>query len=141
MASKAGGCGRQQIEQPLLDPPPGLGLDLLPLSLAHQADGVFDQFADHALDVAAVVAHLGVLRGLDLDERRAGELGQPPGDLGLAHAGRADHHDVLRRHFLPHVALKLLPPPAVANGHRHRPLRRVLADDVPIEFFNDLPRG
>ena len=81
------------------------------------------------------------LRGLDLDERGPGELGQPAGDLGLAHAGGADHHDVLRGHFLPHVACKLLPPPAVADGHRHRPLRRVLADDVPIEFFHNLPRG
>ena len=52
-----------------------------------------------------------------------------------------DHHDVLGRHFLPHVAFELLAPPAVADGHGHRPLRRVLADDVPIEFFHDLPRG
>ena len=45
------------------------------------------------------------------------------------------------RHFLAHVALELLAAPAVADGHGHGPLRRVLADDVPIEFFNDLPRG
>ena len=112
----------------------------MPLLLADQPDGVFDQFADHALHVAAVVAHLGVLRGLDLDERRAGELGQPPGDLGLAHARRADHHDVLRRDFLPHVVDKLLPPPAIANGHGHRPLGLVLAHDVPIQFRDNLPR-
>ena len=131
----------QQVEQPLLDAAAGLGLDVFAFAFAHQPDGVFDQFADHAFDVAAVVAHLGVLGGLDLDERGAGQLGQPPGDLGFADAGRSDHHDVLRRDFLPHVALKLLPSPAVANGHGHGPLGRVLADDVPIEFFNDLPRG
>ena len=64
---------------------------------------IFDQVADHALDVAAVVADLGVLGRLDLDERGAGELGQPAGDLGLADAGRADHEDVLGRHFLPQL--------------------------------------
>ena len=131
----------QQVHQPLGGPAPRFLLDALPFPFAHQPDGVLDQLADHALHVAAVVADLGVFRGLDLDERGLGELGQPAGDLGLAHAGRADHHDVLGRHFLPHVAFELLPAPAVADGHRHRPLRRVLSDDVPVQFFHNLPRG
>ena len=106
--------------------------------LAHQADGVLDQLADHALDVAAVVADLGVLGGLDLDERRAGERGQPAGDLGLADAGGADHEDVLGRDLLAHVVVELLPPPAVANGDGDGPLGVVLADDVAVELGNDL---
>ena len=46
------------------------------------------------------VADLGVLGGLGLHERRADQHGQPAGDLGLAHAGRADQHDVLGRDLL-----------------------------------------
>ena len=131
----------QQIEQPLLGPLLGLLADVLLFLLPHQADGVFHQFADHALHVAAVVADFRVAGRLDLDERRAGELGQPPGDLRLAHARRPDHHDVLGRDLLPHLRRQLLPPPAIANGHRHGPLGRVLADDVPVQFLDDFPRG
>ena len=131
---------RQQVEQALLDAAAGFRLHVLAFLFPHQADGVFDQLADHALHVAAVVAHLGVLRGLDLDEGGAGQLGQPAGDLGLADAGGADHHDVLGGHLLAHVAFELLAAPAVADGDGHGPLRRVLSDDVPIEFGHDLPR-
>ena len=106
--------------------------------LAHQADGVLDQLADHALDVAAVVADLGVLRRFDLDERRAGQLRQPAGDLGLADAGRADHQDVLGRDLAAHLVRQLLPPPAIAHGDRHGPLGVGLADDVAIELGDDL---
>ena len=117
------------------------GFDALQLLLAHQADGVFDQLADHALDVAAVVADFGVLGGLDLDERRAGERGQPAGDLGFADAGRADHEDVLGRDLVAHLAVELLPPPAIADGDRDGPLGVVLADDVAVELGDDLARG
>ena len=55
----------------------------------------------HRLDVAPDVADLGVLRRLDLHERRVDQLRQPPRNLGLADAGRAYHDDVLRRHLVP----------------------------------------
>ena len=109
--------------------------------LADQADGVLDQVADHALDVAAVVADLGVLGGLDLDERGAGELGQAAGDLGLADAGGADHEDVLGRDLLAQVVGELLPPPAIADGDGDGPLGVGLADDVAVELGDDLAGG
>ena len=68
--------------------------------LADHVDGDLDEVADHRLDVAPDVADLGELRRLDLDERRLRQLRQPPRDLGLADAGRADHQDVLRRDLL-----------------------------------------
>ena len=43
--------------------------------------------------------------------------------------------------FLPHFRRDLLPPPAVADGHGHGPLGRVLAHDVPVQFLDDFPRG
>ncbi len=141
VASKAGGAGTSRSSSRSSARRWASSSTFSALALPHQADGVFDQVADHALHVAAVVADLGVLGGLDLDERRAGELGQPPGDLGLADAGGADHDDVLRRDFLPHLGRQLLPPPAVADGHGHGPLGRVLADDVPVQFGDDLARG
>ena len=78
----------------------GAGLHVLALALAHLRDRDLDEIADDLLDVAADIADLGEFGGLDLDERRAGELRQPPRDLGLADAGRPDHQDVFRQHFL-----------------------------------------
>jgi geranylgeranyl pyrophosphate synthase len=40
------------------------------------ADAGLDQVADDLLDVAADIADLGELGGLDLDERGLGQLGQ-----------------------------------------------------------------
>ena len=37
--------------------------------------------------------------------------------------------------------VELLPPPAIADGDGDGPLGRVLADDVAIEFGDDLSRG
>ena len=131
-------CGQQQVEQPFGDAFLGLGLDDDALLLLDHADGDVGQVADHAFDVAADVADLGVLGGLDLEERGADELGQPAGDLGLADAGGADHDDVLGRDVLAHLGRQLLPPPAIADGDGHGPLGGVLADDVFIQFGDDL---
>ena len=117
------------------------GLDDGALLLADHADGDLGQVADHALDVAAEVADLGVLGGLDLEERSADELGQPAGDLGFADAGGADHDDVLGRDVLAQLRRQLLPPPAIADGDGHGPLGGVLADDVAVQFLHDLAQG
>ena len=66
------------------------------------------------------------------------ELGQPPGDLGLADAGRADHQDVLGQHLLAQAVRQLLAPPAVAQRDGHGALGVVLADDVAVELGDDL---
>jgi hypothetical protein len=110
----------------------------LELALAHLGDRDLDEIADDLLDVAADIADLGEFGGLDLDERRAGELGQPAGDLGLADAGRPDHQDVLGQHLLAQGAGQLQPPPAVAQRDGHRALGIGLADDEAVEFGNDL---
>ncbi len=119
----------------------GLGVHLLAQPLAGHVDGDLDEVADDLLDVAADVADLGELGRLDLEERRLGELGQAPGDLGLADAGRADHQDVLRQHLLAHRLGKLLPAPAIAQRDGDGALGVVLADDVAVEFGDDFARG
>ena len=90
----------QRVEHALLGGKLRAGLHVLALALARLRDRDLDQVADDLLDVAADIADLGELGRLDLDERRAGELGQAPRDLGLADAGRPDHQDVLRHDLL-----------------------------------------
>src|SRR5262249_12634571 len=110
------------------------------LLLTDHADGGLRQVADHAFDVAADVADLGVLGRLDLEERGADELRQPAGDLGLADAGGADHDDVLGDDVLAQLGRQLLAAPAVAYGNRHRPLGGVLSDDVAVQLLDNLTR-
>ena len=70
-----------------------------------------------------------------------GKLGQAPRDLGFAHAGGADEHNVFGRDLVAHGARHLLPPPAIAQGHGHRALGGVLAHDVAIQLLDDGARG
>jgi hypothetical protein len=76
-----------------------------------------DQVAHDRLDVAAHVADLGELGGLDLEEGRVGELREAARDLGLADPGRADHQDVLRRDLARSSLVELHAAPAVAQRH------------------------
>ena len=96
------------------------------------------QIADDLVDVAADIADLGELGRLDLDEGRAGELGQSARDLGLADAGRPDHQDVLGQNLLAQLVVELLPAPAVAERNGDGALGVALADDVAVELGNDL---
>ena len=129
---------QQHVEDALLGGVGGAVAHLARLRLAHLLDRDLDQVADDRVDVAADVADLGELGRLDLDERRVGEPREPARDLGLAHAGRPDHQDVLRRDLLAQRLGHLLPPPAVAQRDRHRALRGVLPDDVLVELGDDL---
>src|SRR5690606_33865993 len=81
------------------------------------------------------------LGGLDLDEGGTGELCEAARDLGLADTGRADHQDVLRHHFVAQALVELMAPPAVAQRDGNRTLGVVLADDMPVEFGDDLSGG
>ena len=127
----------QRIQHALLGGLLRAGFDILALALADLDDGDLDEVADDLLDVAADIADLGELGGLDLEERRIGELGQPPRDLGLADPGRPDHQNVLRQHLFAQIAGELQPPPAVAQRDRHRALGVGLADDEAVEFGDD----
>ena len=137
---RRGGRRRQeQVEQAVLHLLLGLLDHFQAFGVAHQDDRGLDQVADQALDVAADVADLGVLGRLGLHERRPHEHGQPPGDLGLADAGRADQHDVLGRDLLAQFVGKLPAPPAVAQRDRDGPLGVGLAHDVAVQLGHGLP--
>ncbi len=131
---------QQQVEQPFVDALLGLGLDELALLLLDQADADLRQVADHALDVAAVVADLGVFCRLDLEEGSADELREAAGDLGFADARRPDHDDVLRRDVFTQIGRQLLAAPAVANGDGDGALGGCLTDNVAVQFLHDLTR-
>ncbi|MNO80688.1 hypothetical protein D3C76_719020 [compost metagenome] len=111
------------------------------LLLAEHLQRGIGQVADDRFDVTAYIADFGELGRFDLDERRVGQLGQAAGDFGLADTGRADHQDVLRRHLGTQLGRQLHAPPAVAQGDGHGALGVVLADDVAVEFVDDLAGG
>ena len=131
---------QQQIEQPVFGGLPRLRPQFFVALVAHHRDRQLHQVADHRLDVAPDIADLGELRGLDLDERRLRQPRQPPRNLGLAHARGPDHQDVLRRDILGQLLGQFLPPHAIAQRNGHGALRFVLADDVLVEFGDDLAR-
>ena len=109
--------------------------------LAQHLDGHFHQVADDGFHIAAHIAHFGELGGFDLDEGSVGQLGQAAGNFGLAHAGGADHEDVLGGHFGTHFCRQLHAPPAIAQGQGNGFFRRLLADNVLVQFMNNFARG
>ena len=131
----------QRIDHALLGIELRLGFDLLALGVTHETDTGFEQVADDLIDVAADIADLGEFRRLDLDERRAGKLGEAARDLGLADAGRSDHQDVLRQNLLAQLIVELLPSPAIAQRDGDRALGVALADDMAVELGDDLAWG
>src|SRR5690606_28643006 len=119
VAGRLGHRREEQIQDALLRP---LLRDLLDLGLALFADhvhGDVDEVAHHGLHVPPDVADFGELRGLDLDEGRAGELRETARDLRLTDAGRADHDDVVGHDLIAQVVLHLLAAPAVAERDGH----------------------
>ena len=139
-----GGAGigtHQRLQHALLGLQCALARTSLRLLFARQRDGDFDEVAHDLLDVAADIADLGEFRRLHLEERRAGELGQPARNLRLADAGRADHQDILRQHLLAQPLVELQPAPAVAQRDRDRALGVGLADDEAVELGDDFARG
>ena len=97
---RAGAGADQSVDHALLGVEFGFRLHVFALALAGERDGNLHQVADDLLDVAADIADLGELGGFDLEKRRAGQPRQPAGNLGLADAGRPDHQNILRQHFL-----------------------------------------
>ena len=126
---RAGAGADQRVEDALFGRLFGARLHVFAFSFAHERDADLDQIAHDLFDIAADIADLGKFGGLDLQERRAGEPGQPAGNLGLADAGRADHQNVFRQHFLAQFVVELQPPPAVAQRNRDCTLGVALADD------------
>jgi len=131
----------QHVEDAVLGGILGLGPQLAHLAFARLLDRDVHQVADDAVHVAADVTDLGELGCLDLDERRIGQPCQAPRDLGLAHAGGADHEDVLWSDLCTQRLGDVAPAPAVAQCNGHRALGLVLADDVLVQFGDDLFGG
>ena len=130
----------QQVEQALFGVAFGAFGNLVQPLLADHVDGDVHQVANHRFDVAADVADLGELAGFDLEERRVGQPGQAARDFGFADAGGADHEDVLGHHLFGHLGLELLAADAVAQGDGDGALGVRLADDVLVEFADNLAR-
>ena len=137
----AGAGADQSVEHALLGGLLGARLHVLALSLAGERDGNLDQVAHDLLDVAADITHFGEFGRFNLEERRARQPREAAGDFGLADAGRPDHQDVLRQHFLAQFVVELQAPPAVAQSDGDGALGVVLADDEAVEFGNDFTRG
>ena len=137
LGRSAGTGADQRVEHAVLGRLLRARLHVLALSLARQANGDLDQIAHDLLDVAADIADLGEFRRFDFEERRAGKLGEPPGNFGLADAGRPDHQNVLRQHFFAQPVVELQPPPAIAQRDRNRALGVALADDEAVELGDD----
>ncbi len=132
-------CRRQQgVEDALFGGIFGAVLHLLHFLLAQHLQRSVGQVANDGLDIATDITDFGELGRFHLDEGRVGQLGQAAGDFGLADTGRADHQDVLRGDFLAQLGGQLHAPPAVAQGDGHGALGVVLADDVAVEFVDDL---
>ena len=132
------GARQQRVEDALLGRVGGARAHFRHLLLARLLHRDVHQLLDDRVHLAADVADLGELGGLDLDEGRARELREAARDLGLADAGRADHEDVLRRDLLAQRLAHLHAPPAVAERDRDRALGRGLADDVLVQLLDDL---
>src|SRR5690606_7288824 len=109
--------------------------------LAAVLDRDLHQVADDRVHITADVADLGELGRLDLDEGGVGQARQAARDLGLADAGGADHQDVLGGDLATQRLLDLSAAPAVAQRDGDGLLGLVLADDVLVEFGDDLRRG
>ena len=130
----------QRVEDAVFRAILGLRFHLRFCLIAHHLHGRIGQIAHDLLDILADVADFRELGRLDLDERRVGQIRETPRDFGFADAGRTDHEDIFRRHFIAQRRFELHAPPAIAQRDRDRALGRVLADDVAIEFGNDFAR-
>ena len=133
--------GQQRIKDAIFSALFGLRAHLGAGLRAVQLDGGIGKITDDLFDVLADITDFGKARGFHLHKRRIGERGQPACDFGFAHTGGADHQNIFWHHLIAQFRRKLRPPPAVAQGNRHRALGRMLADDVAVEFGNDLARG
>ena len=141
-AAAAATCRWQQdVEDAVFSGLEGAMLYLLHLDLTHHFHRDIDEIAHDRLYIATNIAHFGEFGRLDLDERCLGQFGQATGDLGLANPGRADHQDVLGGDLVAQCRVYLTTTPAITQRDSHRALGIGLADDVFVEFLNDLAWG
>ncbi len=118
----------------------GASLDVLSFALPGQRDGDLDQIAHDLLHVSTNVADFGELGRFDLEKGRAREFRKATRDFRFADAGRPDHQDILRQHFLAQPLFQFQPPPPIAQRNRDRALGVGLTDDETVELRDDLAR-
>jgi hypothetical protein len=107
----------------------GLFLDFLHLLTFDHTQRGLHQIAHHRVDITPDIADLG-------------EFGcQASGDLRFADTCGADHQNVLGNHFIAQVIGQTPPPGTITQGNRNGSLSRMLADDVLIQFRDDLAWG
>ena len=134
--------GRQQgVQQALFRRVFCSGAHLAGVNLPLLLDGNFREIADDGVDILADITHFGKFRRLHLHKGRIGQPRQAPRDFRLADARRADHQNIFRRDFVAQIGRHLLAAPAVAQRNGDRALGVGLADDVAIEFGDDLLGG
>ena len=131
----------EQVQQAVLGVQFGAVGHFVQALFAHHVDGDIHQVADHGFHVAAHVAHFGELAGFHLQERRIGQPRQAPRDLRLAHAGGADHEDVLGHHLFGHFGRQFLAADAVAQRDGHGALGVGLPHHVLVELAHDFARS
>ena len=101
---------------------------------------IFDELPNHTLHIPAIVSDLGVLGGLDFDERSLRQSGQTPRKFRFSNSRWADHQNVLRGDLPPKILRKLTSPPPIPYGNGDRPLCFRLSHDVCVQFPDDLAR-
>ena len=115
----------------------GLQLDGFLLFGADHVDRQFRQVPHHRFHVASHVAHFREFAGFDFEKRRLRQPRQSACDLGFAHAGGADHDDILGGDLIAEMIRDLLAAPAVAQGDGHHAFGFLLTDDVFVQLAHD----
>ncbi len=136
--ARIGACNR--VNDPLFCSFMCLGLHIFPHVFAGHRDGGIDQIADDLFHVASDIADFGEFGRFHLQERRAGQLGEAPGNLRLADARRADHQDILGCDFGAQGFIQLLASPAIAQRDGDRALGVALGDNVTVQLGYDFTR-
>ena len=104
-------------------------------------DGVIDEVAHDLFNVTSDIADFGELGRLNLEERRAGELGQSAADFGFTDTGGAYHEDILRINFVAQIVAQLLASPTVTKCNGNGAFGVVLADNETVKLRDNLAGG
>ena len=131
---------QEKVEQAVFGRLFGALGDFVEFFLADHINRSFDEVADHGFHVAADVAHFSVLRSFHFYEGAARKARQAAGNFRFAHAGGADHQNILRQNVFGKLGRKLLAADAVAQRDGDGFLREILADDVFIQLDHDFAR-
>ena len=133
--------GEENVEYTVFGGVLGAVLERAHGRLAPFLDRSFDEVADDGVDITPDITDFGKFGGFDLDEGCIGQTGQATGNFRLANAGWADHQNVFRRDFTSQRFGHPGATPAVTQGNGDGAFGSRLADDMFVEFRDDLGRG